>query len=409
MNQTNSVKSGLKTDNIVCWLVAFLFFLSLYPYFVWSIEPLANWWLTIPLFLLLFSHTRNKQYSVYFLFFLFITVWAGIFGGGNILGISMMALSSIIFAVKDSFLIQIYSRFRMIFVIFLAASLIVFLLVTFGVSLPHYSVPPPPRNTIDYDYYIFPFYACPSVDDWRNLGINRFNALFDEPGVVGTISFIFLFIEKFNFKKIGNCILLASGVLSFSLFFYIASFIYLAYYVIFQRTRLIYKLLIGVVIVFGLFRFAGTELFEGYIGSRLLWESEAQTISGDSRSSDDLKKHISNIRGTTTYFFGEPEAVSRYQSSASIEKQILSYGFITVALFFLFFAFYSHKYLYTSKEWLFFYIVFFAIMYNRPTMFSFSRLYLFCMMVFVWTTKYQENFKQLDIASTSKHWLIKRF
>jgi len=409
MIQTNSIKTGFKANNIVCWLVAFLFFLSLYPYFVWSIEPYSDWWLSIPLFLLLLSQVKGIKNSVFLVSFIIITVWAGICGGGNIIGISMMALCSIVFAVKDPFLIQIYSRYRFIFVLFLTASLIVYLLVSFGVSLPYHSVPPPPRNTIDYDYYIYPFYACPSVDDWRNLGINRFNALFDEPGVVGTISFIFLFIEKFSFKKIGNYVLLAAGIFSFSLFFYIASFVYFSYYVLFERSKVVYKLLAGIVILFGLFRFASTEIFEGYIGNRLLWEAEAQTISGDDRSSDDLKRHISDIRGTSTYFFGEPEAVSRYQGSASLEKQILANGFITIAMFFIFFALYSHKYLKTTKEWVLFYIMFFAIMYNRPTMFSFSRLYLYCIMVLVWTKYYKDTFEQFDISTSSGSWLLRKF
>ncbi len=410
MNRTNSaINRSQKRENVVSWAIAFLFFLSLLPYFVWSIVPYTDWWLTVPLFLLFCTQTKRIKNSHLLVSFIFISIWAGICGGGNFVGISMMAVSAIIFAVKESFLISIYSRFRLIFVLLLSASLIIYLLVSFGVSLPYYSVPPPPRNTIDYNYYIYPFYACPSVDDWRNLGINRFNALFDEPGVVGTISFIILFIEKFNLKKIGNYVLIASGILSFSLFFYIASFIYFTYHLFFIRSNYFYKILTGLVVSFCLLQFAKTEIFEGYIGDRLLWESKAQTISGDDRSSDDLKKHISNIRGTTAYFFGDPESVSRHQASASIEKQILAYGFITIALFFIFYAIYSHRYLKTSKEWVFFYVVLFAIMYNRPSMFSFSRLYLYCMMVLVWSPNFKDSFQQLDIATTVKNRLLRRF
>lgn len=390
-------------------MISFLFFLSLYPYFVWSIEPYSNWWLTIPLFLLLSSKVRRIKDAGLFIFFGFIAVWAGIMGGGNVIGVSMMALSTVVFTVNEPVLIRVYSRFRLIYVVLLAVSLVVYLLVTFGISLPYYSVPPPPRNTIDFYYHIYPFYACPSVDDWRNLGMNRFNALFDEPGVVGTISFIILYIEKFNFKKIGNFILLASGILSFSLFFYIASFIYFAYQLFFVRTKFTYKFISGVVVFICLFQFTKTELFKGYIADRLIWEARSKTVSGDDRSSADLKKHISDIRGTTAYFFGEPEAVPRYQESASLEKQILAYGFITVVMFFIFYALYSHKFLKTTQEWVLFLMVFFLIMYNRPTMFSFSRLYLYCIMVLAWSTYYKDTFEQLDIASSSRNWLLRKF
>lgn len=409
MNNTHILLSSHNKSNITCWLVAILLYLSLFPYFIWKIVPLSNWLISIPLFLLFLSRSNIANGFGYFVSFAFIAIWGAICGGNNIIGIAMITISSIIFIVDRTFLVRVYYRYRLIFVILLSCSLIVYLLISFGINLPYHISPPPPRNTIDYNYYIYPFYASPSVDDWRNLGLNRFNALFDEPGVVGTISFIILFIEKFNLKKIGNIVLLVSGILSFSLFFYIAVVLYFLYHVIWGRTKFINKLVSGLIIILCLVQFTKTSLFEGYIGDRLIWEAEAKTISGDDRSSDDLKGYINDIRGSYKYYFGNPDAISRYQDSASLEKQILAHGAITIALFFLFFAIYSYHYLKFSQELILFLIIFFSIMYNRPTMFALDRLYLYCMMIFAWTRNSQDTFKQLNIATQSKYWLIRNY
>lgn len=390
-----------------CWIVSFLLFLSLFPYFIWDFVEYSNWLISIPLFVLLSCNIKHTIDISYYFFFLFLSVWGAIMGQNNIIGIIMIAISSVLIIVDKSFIFRVYSRYRLIFVSFLAISLIVYLFVSFGFPLPYKVSPPPPRNTIDFNYYIYPFYACPSIDDWRNLGLNRFNALFDEPGVVGTISFIILFIEKFNLKKIGNIVLLISGVFSFSLFFYIACFVYLIYLFLLKRLTLIKRIIIFIITLVSIVQFSQTEIFKGYIGDRLLWNSESQTITGDDRSSESLKQYVKSIRGTTYYYFGNPKAVSQFQDSASIEKQILAHGFITVVLFFVFFSLYSYRYLRISKKWVLFLIMFVSIMYNRPTMFALDKLFLYFMMIFAWSDKYQMAIKAYDIAISSKYRLIR--
>lgn len=381
-----------KFRNIVQWLTAVWMYLLLFPYFAWEIEPYASWLIQLPLvaFLLLYQ-SKNVDYIAVFSFGL-ISFIAALCNGANLFGILMSFTNVLIFSTKKSFLIGVYNKYRYIYIILIMLSLISYILVTIGVSLPYHISPPPPRNTIEYNYHIYPFFASPSVDDWRQLGLNRFNGLFDEPGVVGTISFLLLFIDKFNFKKVGNIILLISGIMSFSLFFYLALFICLCYKVIIDKVTLHKKIILMGCVFLGLFAVSTNEVTRVLIFDRVTWDETANTIAGDNRSSESLKNYVHSIRGTSAYFWGKPEMVNQFKGSASLEKQILAYGFVTLFLFFLFFAIYSMKYLHISRKWIMFYIVFFIIMYNRPTMFSKDRLMLITMAIYAYSDMYKALF-----------------
>lgn len=388
-----------RKDNLLCWLIAFLLYLTLYPYFVWnnSVLSMMNYLLILILMLKL-----RKPQLLPVLVYGFICFWGGLCGGGTVFGIIMICTFALIFGIDDVFLIHVYKRYRVIYVVLIALSMVVFILVSMGVTLPYRVSPPPPRNTIEVDYYIYPFFASPSIDDWRYLGWNRFNGLFDEPGVVGTISFLLLFAEKFNLKKIGNIILLISGLLSFSLFFYLAVSIYGIYFFLIKgNTRFVTKIIVGVILILGIVKFGGNEVFNGYISDRLEWNSNAGTITGNNRSGDDLKQYVEQIRWSSDYFLGRPDMVNSFRASASIEKQIVSYGFITVFLFFLFFLFYSHRYLGNTKEWILFYLVFIVTIYNRPTMYSYERLFMYIVMIFSWSKKYGYLFSASEETFTS--------
>ena len=63
-----------------------------------------------------------------------------------IFGLAQMSLSTVIFTVKEPILIHVYSRFRLIYVLLIAVSLVVYFLVSFGISMPYYIVPPPPET-----------------------------------------------------------------------------------------------------------------------------------------------------------------------------------------------------------------------------------------------------------------------
>ncbi len=384
-----NIRVSKKKASFLCWIAAFWLFLLSFPFFVWTIEPYMTWLIVLPIFLiLLLEQSKHIDASAFCTFFL-ICIWGAICGGSNIVGIVFICTLPFIFSTDKFFVIEVYKRFRTIFVVLISLSLVSYLLVHLGIGLPYYISPPPPRNTIDYSYYIYPFYTCPTVTDWRALGIERFTGLFDEAGTVGTISFLLLFIEKGNFKRIGNIILLVAGILSFSLFFYGALFILLTYNMFTGHVKKWVRILYGIIIAASLYAIATNEITNEMIWKRVQWDSSEGGIVGDDRSEYELSQYVHSIKGTSKYYFGAPEMTSKFNESASIEKAIVSHGFITVALYFLFWAFYSFKYLRRSRAWLLFLVVFFVTMYNRPTMFSYDRLFLLMIAVFAYSNKFK--------------------
>lgn len=393
---TTTISQNRRKTGFVTWIAAFWLYLLLFPFFVWQIEPYATWVIMLPLFILfLLFQSKPIDTSSFFPFFT-ICILGAICGGSNIVGIIMMCTIPFIFSTDKFFLIEVYKKYRIIFVVLISLSLVSYALIQLGMSLPYFVSPPPPRNTIDFNYYIYPFYACPSVSDWRALGIERFTGLFDEAGTVGTVSLLLLFIEKCNLKRIGNIILLVAGILSFSLFFYGALFILLTYKMLTGHVKFWVKVLYGFLLAASLYVIATNEITNEMIWKRAQWDSAEGGLVGDDRSEYELSQYVKNIKGTSKYYFGAPEMASKFSESASIEKAIVSHGFITVVLFFIFWTLYSLKYLRFSREWFLFLIIFFATMYNRPSMFSYSGLYLYMMAVFSYSRRFKYSFNHQD-------------
>ena len=393
---------SVKKGDIVYWVTAFWLYLLLFPYFIWPVAEYSSWLLSLPIFLLFFAHQSKKINVLFFLFYALICVIAAICGGSNIFGIIMFMTTAFFFSTDDYFLINVYKRYRQIFVFFITLSLITYLLVELDLSIPYRVSPPPPRNTMDYDFYIYPFYACPSVLDWRNLVIERFNGLFDEPGTVGTSCMLLLFIEKFNFRKAGNIVLLIAGLLSFSLYFYGTLFIALSVMLFTGKAKIRTKIIYALFIVIGLYATYQNELTNQLIWQRFEWNKSDKTIAGDDRSDYELTKYVKSVRGTSAYFWGSPDRLSGFQGSASLDKEIVAHGFVVVALFFLFYALFSLKYLKFSRNWILFYIVFVATLYNRPSFFSYERLLMFNMAIFSYSIKYRHYFDNASLPQSAE-------
>ena len=71
-------------------------------------------------------------------------------------------------------------------------------------------------NVVLMENYIF--FVINGSADFDTL---RFYAVFDEPGVLGTLSAFILYGNKYNFKKISNIIILLGALFTFSLAFYV--------------------------------------------------------------------------------------------------------------------------------------------------------------------------------------------
>lgn len=366
-------------DNVLGWLAALLLFAMALPYFLWGYISYYNLLVKLPLYVILFTQIDSKFKDLLFaLFYGLVAILAGICYQQNLTSIIFDIGLISVFMAKKGFLFSVYHKLWTIYVITLSLSLLCVVLLAIGVSLPSQIIQP--LNELKtYNYIAYPFLVIPFGEDSI-----RFCSVFDEPGVVGTFSFLFLLIEQVNLKRIGNIIILIAGILSFSLFFYLGLGLYMFFRMITIKGQKKQKVAIIVLSLLAFGIVMTNEITQEMIVSRVEWDEESGSISGDDRAHGDLKEYVAGIRGTDAYLWGvhNKNIIDSYGSSASIQNVILKYGFVVVALFFVFYALYSFKYLKFRLHWFFFMGVLFILIYNRPTMFDISRLFLYNMTLF---------------------------
>lgn len=368
-------------NKYICWLTAFLLFLLLFPYFAWPLAPYYYYLVIFPLAGLFFLN-KGIEVSKYACIFAALCLFASMCSGVNLFGAISMVLLALVFNVNKAFLCTVYEKFYLLYTVLIALSMISYALVQTGFALPSEILPPPPRNTIDLNYIAYPFYVRPLR--LNEVSFFRFNGMFDEPGTVGTMALLLLVIEKCSFKKKGNLIILLSGILSFSLFFYIAIGFYLLLKIFLVGSQIKERLFVGVLLALSVILVIKNPLANEMILSRMEWDSDKSTIVGNDRSSEELTEYVNSIRGTYVYLFGQndKEIKARFNESSSLNNVILDYGVVVLILYILFWFFYARNSIGFNRHLLFFMALFMINLYNRPTLFNYYRLFLLIIMVY---------------------------
>ena len=379
--------SKVRDYNIfLAWLTATLVYLSLQPYFVWKYAGLMNWVVNLPLYVILMFNANGKN-TKYFVLFALICLLAGLVSGYSLFGIVFLFLLSTLFLTKTTFLWTVYHKFRLIYVVTIAISMIVMLLAISGVSLPSTIIEP--LNALkSHNYIAFPFFVIPT--DMMISG-TRFCGLYDEPGVVGTTAAILLFIEKFNLKNKGNVIILISGILSVSLFFYLYISVFLLYKFFTTKISFFKRLIFVLLAICAVTLIFRNEITNELIVQRLEWNDDKQSISGNNRASGDLKDYVDSIKWTSAYFWGvrDSNILKAYSDSSSLQNAILKYGFVVLCMYFLFYLLYAKLHIGLNYRCVFFMLTIFLVMYNRPDVFNLSRNFLYIIAIYTYSN---ENF-----------------
>ena len=190
--------------------------------------------------------------------------------------------------------------------VFLLFALIEHVLISFiGIRLTspsRYECPINPDRL--YDAYYFNVYFHDHIGFF-----NRFFAFYDEPGIVGNIVMVLLYIQKFDLRKWYNIVFLISGLLSFSLTFYIAL---LVYYVLFGQFRA--KIAFIIVAVIFVNYFYNNEDIYNLIFGRLTFEDGG--LAGYNRENIDFKNWIYSISWKDYLFWGyQPREAVVYAAS----------------------------------------------------------------------------------------------
>ena len=391
------VNKNTSSYKIMTWLAAVFIYMLLHPYFVWRYVGLFNWIVLLPLYVLLLIQPQSSKNKKYLFLFVVLTLLASICNGQNIIGIVFNIGIALVFLPKLEFMRDTYEHFRKIFVVIISISIVSYILVLLGVSLPS-SIIPPLNSLKEYNYEAYPFF----VRSQKITEYLRFSGPFDEAGALGTASLIILVIERFDLKRFGNIAILASGLLSLSLFFYVALVLYILYLFFSEEISKRGKWIIVIMLGLGAFFVWNNPVTNALIVERIQWDEETESIAGDNRSRANLDDYIDSIRGTSTYFFGLRDTKLRdsFNDSASLNNAILRYGFVSIFFFFVFFFFFAKAYLGFGFRLMAFMAILFAILYNRPSFFEVSRLYMYVMCVYSFVNF--STHKSIKIAGGNK-------
>lgn len=358
---------------------AILLYLS-QPYYFWS-PTLQSLYVRIFLVFILggFVYVNRKKFenidSLLLLFFLFTGVLYWVTSGNNIYYfVAYLPVVLIPFANKDYFR-TVFDMFLKIYCALISLALVSWVLAMIGAIGPYKTIPP--LNDLKLgSYYVFPFMVS------EHNPVQRFFGMYDEPGVVGTISALMLCINNFDIKKKTTWILLVSGLCSQSLFFYVIFVIYALGYSMTVSKRIGTKILWVAVIGLGVLAVTRIPALQESIGERLEWDDSRGGFVGDNRIDPrTVDLYLSQMQGNSSLWWGIKDKSSFWEETAgasSIWMFIIVNGVVFISLYVLFFLGYSIS---RSKNvWtvLLFMCVFIGTIYQRPSIFNALYVFLFC-------------------------------
>ena len=379
MKIVNSIKS-----NLIEYSVAGLMFLSIQPYFIWRIELLG---LFIAFSFIVLSFIRckgiSKINSSYCLWILCLFLCFAIRDGKNIFGLIAVSLVCLILLFPTDYLCRVFDRFVKIYALLIIPSIVVYIIVVFGVITSFPSQIIEPLNALkDYDYTQYPFLVMVNKLD---AGAFRFMAYFDEPGVVGTISGVLLFLRGLQLKNWETYPILISGMFSLSLAFYLMLF---ANILLFQsfKVKIVFISLLSALAIY----FATDEVIGKLIFDRL--EIEDGQLAGINRTTTNMDVFMKRFVNSDKFWFGYGDSYAQNvvnEGGASYKDLIVNYGIIGFISLVIVSLTGAIKRLGFSIELIIYIAVWAAIIFQRP--FIFSLIYFFLLYIPLFYLKDRHN------------------
>lgn len=228
-----------------------------------------------------------------------------------------------------------------LFAIIIAISLFFFIIWFCGVSLPSTII----EHSTDSFYPNFTSYYFFIIQG--NLGIlTRFQSIFTEPGHLGMLSALLLYMNFYNFRKWQCCVLLIGLIWSFSLAAYVLLVGGFIIYRIASSKRIVLSVIkatsIMLLVVIGGITFYlsyPNTIFSTLILSRLEISKERGVV-GNNRNDASFMKYYEELENRQEYLTGI--GIDRYAKltfsggNSSYRVFIVQYGLIGITLLFLF-------------------------------------------------------------------------
>lgn len=366
-------------------------FLTLAPYFMWNTGLFK--FVSIPVFILsiiyffMNNYIRKRQFFSA-LFFSILVFLLNFSSNGFVLyaNTSMLLIFSFLL-IDNETKYNVYIVFYKLFTLSLVPGLVIFLLSLFGLALPWEPLEPASASKIAaglfYRDYLGSLVLSTQIYSTGIGEIYRFSALYDEPGVVGTVAALLLSANRFELNTISSKIIFLSGFISFSLAFYIL----IGVYIILKRPVLLVKLLIPVLFLFFIFqnKLKENDLIRHFVFDRIQQLFyDPQSI--DNRASSCFHHEFDDFIQNGNVFIGNGAWAHTHlgcdvSSYLSIIYNHGFLGFISIIVFYILFCF-SLNYNFRSLNIYPFLLVFLLSLYQRPEFFSMWMVVVFSASVF---------------------------
>ena len=363
-----AVNLSIKTS-IFNIFFSYLFGISLFitslPYFVWD-NPLFRYIFQIIIVLLsVINLQKRNSNSRYILMGILLCILFYKSIGSSVFTLLSLLSLVFIYLIEDERKLIFYNAGKKIFAIMFLFSLIVYFL-TYWLSVDiSYHLATPLNSMKDGGYRIYPFLAV--YDSSFRFADVRFAGYFDEPGVMGTLSGMFLYCEKYNLRKWENIIFFIAGIMSFSFFFLFSSFLF------FLVSRPKSKIFIFILMILGilLFCFKDTEIVKTLVLDR--WQVTSSGQFGGTRSFESFETHYQKMLYSPAVFWGKGtnSLVSIMDGSSTYKSLIYAHGILWFGVMLLFFCLFALLLIKNHKKNLILYILFFGgLIYQRPGIFN---------------------------------------
>ena len=276
---------------------------SMSPWFLWSFRaPMIFLLSGLFIFLRLFIQEPRASAShliIFFLGFLLISeMTLPYFAVSNTPGyLRRLTLLFFVILMKPEEKIKLISFTTKVYAGIISISIVLYILVVvLGISLPYFI------TIYDSDIAVYPNYQnylFLLVPDDNRLFI-RFQSVFTEPGHLGMISALLLYVNHYRIKRKSVFIIFLSVIMSFSLAAYLLLMIGYAIHEVASGKRILKKVVTFLGIV-GILVCGGIYIYQNYadsmvsqlIISRLEYDEESG-IAGNNRDSEDFDYYYDN-------------------------------------------------------------------------------------------------------------------
>ncbi len=164
----------------------------------------------------------------------------------------------------------------------------------------------------------------------------RFYSVFDEPGVLGTLSALILLGNKYNFKNWQNFVILLGGIFTYSMAFYILSIIGYIYTNVKSFKKSITSIFFILIVIFGTYHFLKDDTtFQASVVERF---NSKGTERLDNRTGFKATMYFNRHALDTNMIWGLGDNLIRQKDlreGQSYVLFILEYGWLGLAILFI--------------------------------------------------------------------------